>query len=161
MTGEGEFALIKHHLECALHAPTSWMGDQDVYATLIDVAAMHADEATIRQYAPLAEEIAERHGHMLYQAIAQRAWGVAQRLAGEYAESAARLKQALAIFQSLDTRWQIGRTRYELGQLAAGQGDQDSAHAHFTDALADFEAMGAVPDLARTRAAVEQRHAGA
>ncbi len=127
------------------------MGDQDVYATLIDVAAMHADQAAIRQYAPLAEEIAERHGHLLYQAIAQRAWGVAQRLAGEYAGSAARLKQALATFQGLGTRWQIGRTRYELGQLAAAQGDRDNARAHFIDALADFEAMRAAPDLARTR----------
>lgn len=115
---------------------------------------MQGDEAAIRQYAPLAEELALRHGHQLYLAIAHRAWGVAHRLAGEYAESAARLQQALAICRELGVRWQTGRTLYELGMLAAAQEDRDTARTHFTAAMADFEAMGAAPDLARTRAAL-------
>lgn len=130
------------------------MGDHDVYATLVDLAAMRSDEAAIRRYAPLAEELALRHGHQLYLAVAQRAWGVAHRLSGEYAESAARLQRALATCRALGARWQTGRTLFELGELAAAQGDRGGARVHFTAALADFEAMGAVQDAARTQAAL-------
>lgn len=128
------------------------MGDHDVCAALADAAAVEEDEAALRRYAPMAEELALRHGHTLYQAVAHRAWGVAHRMAGEYAESAQRLSQALAIFQGLGTRWQLGRTLYELGQLAAIQLDRETARTYFTDALAHFEAMHTVPDSVRTRA---------
>ena len=71
--GEDEFVLIRHHLERALHGAASWVGDHDVYAALADVAAMQQDEAALWRYAPLAEELASRHGHKLYHAIAHRA----------------------------------------------------------------------------------------
>ena len=63
-------------------------------AALTDAASRQGDEAAIRQYAPEAEALAERYGHVLYRAIAHRAWGVAHRLAGEYPEAQARLNQA-------------------------------------------------------------------
>lgn len=130
------------------------MGNHDVCAALADAAAVEEDEAALRRYVPMAEELALRHGHTLYQAVAHRAWGVAHRLAGEYDDSAARLSQALAIFQSLDARWQIGRTLYERGRLAAIQLDWDTARSCFTDALAHFETMRTIPDSVRTRAAL-------
>ncbi len=130
------------------------MGDHDVCAALADTAAMQEDEAALRRYAPMAEELALRYAHALYEAVAHRAWGVAHRLAGECDESTARLSQALAIFQGLGTRWQLGRTLYELGRLAALQMDRDTAHACFTGALAHFEAMRTVPDSVRTQAAL-------
>jgi tetratricopeptide (TPR) repeat protein len=125
-----------------------------VYAALADAAAMHYDEAALRQHAPLAEELAVRHGHTLYQAVTHRAWGVAHRLAGEFDNAQARLTQALALFRELGARWQIGRTLYELGKLAAAQGNANEARHCFTGALADFEAMGALPDVSRTQAAL-------
>lgn len=130
------------------------MGDHDVCAALADAAAVQEDAAVLRRYAPMAEELAMRHGHTLYQAVAHRAWGVAHRLAGEYAESEERLSQALAIFHGLGARWQLGRTLYELGRLAAVQQDRNTAHTYFTDALAHFEAMRTIPDSVRTRAAL-------
>src|ERR1051325_5930371 len=102
---EGEFALVQKHLEQALQSTTpgfpevfniaSWAGNHDLYVMLADTAARHGDEALLRQYAPLAEELAVRYGHRLYQAIAHRAWGVAHRLAGENDDAEARLHQAL------------------------------------------------------------------
>jgi tetratricopeptide (TPR) repeat protein len=125
---------------------------------LADTATQQRDEAALRRYAPLAEAAAMRHEHRLYLAIAQRAWGVAHRLAGEYVEAGARLAQALALFQPLGVRWQTGRTLYELGELATAQGDWDIAHERFVHALADFEAMRAVHEIARTRAALAALH---
>ncbi len=95
-----------------------------------------------------------RYGHTLYQAIVHRAWGVAHRLAGEYTESEARLIQALELFNGLNTRWQIGRTLHELGELAAVQANTVQARDYFTRALAAFRDMRAAPDAERTEAAL-------
>lgn len=142
-------------MEASLHSSSEWVSDHDIYAILVDMAVLQRDEAGIRQYTPQAEELAMRYGHTLYQAIAYRAWGVAHRLANEYAESEARLTQALDLFTNLNTRWQIGRTLFELGELAAAQTDAAKARDYFTRALAAFEEMRAAPDAARTRAALE------
>jgi len=143
-------------MEASLHSSSEWVSDHDIYAILVDMAVLQRDEAGIRQYTPQAEELAMRYGHTLYQAIAHRAWGVAHRLAGEYTEAEARLTQALDLFSGLNTRWQIGRTLFELGELAAAQTNIAKARDHFTRALAAFEAMRAAPDVARTRAALER-----
>ena len=151
---EGEFALATQALELALTSHTEWVGDHDLYALLTDAATQQRDEIALRRYAPLLEELALRYGHLLYQAIAHRAWGVAHRLAGETIASEQRLQQALEIFHTLGTRWQLGRTHFEWGELAAAQGDIVTAQAHFTQAQHLFEAMQAAPDLARTHKAL-------
>ena len=148
---EGEFALVRNYLEIGLNKTAEWIGEHDIYAMLADVAAQQRDESALRKYAPLAEEFASRYEHKLYQAIADRAWGVAHRVAGQYVESQTRLNQALELFQQLDTRWQIGLTLFEMGELALSQNKNKDAHAHFSRALSTFEAMGAIPDATRTR----------
>jgi len=77
--------------------------------------------------------------------------GVAHRLEGDYAGAEARLLRALELFQGLETRWQIGRTLVDLGEVARARGDIAAARDHYDRALAAFEAMGAVPDAVRTR----------
>jgi hypothetical protein len=150
---EGEFALVRQQLEIALGKSAAWVGEHDLYAMLADAAAQQRDEAALRRYAPLAEESAARYDHKLYQAIAHRAWGIAHRLAGEEAEP--RLSQALALFQQLGTRWQVGRTLYELGELAVARRDAARARDYYGRALALFEVLKAAPDAVRTRAALE------
>ena len=154
MTAEGEFALVREHLEAALPKPSiGWIafGDHEVYNLLADTAARQRDETALQKYAPLAEEAAIRYDHKLNQAIAHRAWGVLCRLAGQYAESQFRFDRALEIFQQMDTRWQIGRTLFELGELASTQLETSNARHYFARALSVFEIVGALPDLARTR----------
>ncbi len=157
---EGEFALVRQYMEVALTKSPSPIGapsgDHDFYAMLADAAAEQRDETALRKYAPLAEETATRINHKLYLAIAHRAWGVAYRLAGEYAEGERRLNLALLIFGELGTRWQSGRTLFELGELARAQGNAAAARDYFSRALVAFEEMRAIPDLARTRAAMEK-----
>ena len=148
---EGEFALVQKYLELALHKTAAWVGEHDLYAMLADAAVQQRDKSALQKYAPLAEEFALRYDHKLYLAIAHRAWGVVHLLAGEYSEAETRLKQALDLFMGLNTRYQIGRTLLELGELAADQSNIPTARDHFTRALMAFEAMGALPDLTRTR----------
>lgn len=153
---EGEFALVQKYLEIAINKTASWVGEHDVYAMLADAAALQRDEASLRKYAPLAEESASRYDHKLYLAVAHRAWGAAHRLAGQYAESQVRFDKALEIFRQLGTRWQIGRTLSELGELAVERGDHKAARQHFTGALSEFEVLSASPDAVRTREKLER-----
>ena len=153
---EGEFALVRQHLEAALPQTAEWVGDHDLYAMLADAAARQDDLPALQRYAPLAEEAAIRYDHRLYQAIAHRAYGLAHRLAGEYDQAQDRLQKALDIFRQHEARWQIGRTYFELGRLAQDRADGAAAIGHLTNALAEFEKQGAIPDMARTRAALAE-----
>ena len=155
---EGEFALIREYGEAGLIRPSKgWatFGDHDLYSLLVDTAAQTRDIEALRQYIPLAEEFANRYDHKLYQAIAHRAHGVTHRLAGEYAEAEIRLNQALEIFNDMNTRYQIGRALFELGELTAAKTDADQARDFFVRALETFESMQAVKDVARVRTALE------
>ncbi len=126
--------------------------EHDLYALLADAAAQQYDQNALTEYAPLAEKFAARDDHALYQGVVQRAWGVLDFLRGDYAHAETRLQDALARFTALDTRWQMGRAFFELGNVAAAQGNRDGARDYFTRALVEFEALRAQPDVARTRA---------
>lgn len=129
--------------------------DHHMYMLLADTAAQLHDADALHQYTPRLEELAIRDGHQLYLAIAQRSWGVAHRLAGEHDEAVTRLTNALGLFRRLGTRWQTGRTLFELGELGLERGEKDNAQNYFFLALEAFEAMKSKPDIERTRAALE------
>ena len=156
---EGEFALMQQHLEAALKlistAEVASGGDHDLYAMLVDGAAQQRDPVGLQKYAALAEETAARIDHKLHLAIAQRARGVAHTLAGEYPQAEARFKQALDIFNAYPAPWQIGRTLFEMGELAHAQMKTEQARDYFSHALSAFEELQAAPYAARARAALE------
>jgi hypothetical protein len=158
LTAEGEFAQVMKHLQAIGRKPVLMLGflvtDTILNFMRADLAVLQRDETALRQYATLAAETAARDGHVLFQAGAQRALGVMYRLAGEHAQAADRLEHALELFQGLDTRWQIGRTLFELAELAVSRSDLGLARDCFRRALAAFETMGAGPDAERTRAAL-------
>ena len=156
---EGEFALMQQHLEAALTLSSSVgaapAGDHDVYAMLVDGAAQQRDSVGLQKYAALAEQTARSIDHKLHLAIAQRAWGVAHTLVGEYPQAEARFKHALEIFNDYPAPWQIGRTLFEMGELARAQMKTEQARDYFSRALSVFEELRAAPYAARTRAALE------
>jgi len=156
---EGEFALMQQHLDAALKISLSKGraagSEHDLYAMCADAAAQQRLPADLQKYAPLAEATAMRIDHKPHMAIAHRAWGVAHMLAGEYPQAEARFKQALAIFTDYQAPWQIGRTLFEMGELARAQSQQEQARDYFTRALSAFEELRAAPYAARTRAALE------
>jgi len=151
LEAEGEFALVRKILEPTLAVPAEWIGDHDLYAMLADVAARQRDEAALRIYAPQAEAWAKSCDHMLYSAMALRAWGVLHRLKDECESAALCLTQGLALFRELGARWQVGRTLFELGELATAQASPQVARDYYGEALSAFEEMGASPDVARVR----------
>jgi tetratricopeptide (TPR) repeat protein len=125
--------------------------DHEMFMTLADTALELHDLEALQKYTPPLEQLAGRDNHPLYLAIAHRARGVAQRMTGESAKAEASLKQALEIFNRLGTRWQTGRTLFELGELALARSKKSKAREHFSQALAAFEELGALPDAERAR----------
>ena len=156
---EGEFALMQQHLEAALKLSSADNdapgGNHDIYALLVDAAAQQRDPARLQKYAALAEETARRIDHKLHLAIAQRAWGMVHTLAGEYPQAEARFKQALDIFSVYPAPWQIGRTLFELGELAHLQKKTEQARDYYSRSLGTFEELHAAPYAVRARAAIE------
>lgn len=125
-----------------------------VYMMLAESAAQLGDAPALRRYASLLESLATQDGHRPYQAIAHRAWGIACRLEGEYADAEMRLNQALALFEELETPWQLGRTLHEMAELDLARSNPAAAREHLSRALGQFEGMGAKPDIERTQAAL-------
>lgn len=156
---ESEFAQLKEYLDAASSKPITAVGllfhDNELYALYVDLAVRQCDVEALHHYAPLAMETATRDGHRLHQANAHRAWGVLHRLKGEYWAAENRLQQALALFQGQDTRWQIGRTLYELAEVFLGWEDSVQARDYYAQALSAFSESGAVPDVVRTQTAIE------
>jgi len=130
--------------------------DHEMYMTLADTALELRDLAALQKYVPKLEQLAGRDNHPLYLAIAHRARGGLQRLAGESAKAEASLKRALEIFNRLGTRWQAGRTLLELAELAAlARSKKSKAREHLTQALAAFEELRALPDAEKTRLSLD------
>jgi hypothetical protein len=102
-------------------------GDHELYGLLLDMAVRDRDEAALKKYLEMAAETAERCEHPLFQAVAARARGVSQRLAGNTDEAREHFEQAMAGFRQLDTRWQIGRTLVDLGELENHRGAKPDA----------------------------------
>lgn len=153
---QGEFALVRDILEKAIHNPKILAADPDLYAMLADAAVQQRDVAALRKYTPLLEETATPLEHNLYLAITHRAWGVLRRIEGQYEKAEMRLEQAAALFRGLDTRWQLGRTHFELGDLASDRAETTKAKQHYSRALDLFEEMGAAPDAERARESISK-----
>ena len=157
LKAEGEFALVRERLENALMLSGqpvkrgTMAHDHDVYMALTDSAAQQYDLAALELYTPWLQELAERDNHKLYRAVALRARGVAKRLGGEYEYAENELKQAHELFRELGTRWQDGRTLVELARLERVRQNIDMTRDYLTGALAEFNALGAVPDAGRVR----------
>jgi tetratricopeptide (TPR) repeat protein len=160
LQAQGEFAPLQEQLAPALELPgqpvkRGTMAHQHiVYMMMTDSAAQSRDAERLQLYAPKLEELATRDEHLPYLAVAHRAQGIAHRLAGDPVEAVARLNKAMEIFTMLQAGWQIGRTYFEMGEAAQSLSDSERAQGYFNQALAAFEAMKAMPDIERTRAAL-------
>ena len=160
LAAKGEFARVTSNLERALDKSGqpvrrgTMAHDHHLYMLLTEAAVGQRDPAALAAYAPRLAALAERDGHRLYQAVAARAQGVARGLSGDLSASAAYLDQALEIFADLGTNWQLGRTLAECAEVARQRNDVAGARDFLARALAAFEALGALPDLERTRAAL-------
>jgi hydrogenase-4 transcriptional activator len=88
-------------------------------------------------------------------------WGEFLRLRGRVNRGAGRsteayhdFGQSVSVFELLGERHQAGLSYLELGRLAAAAGARSRASRYLNDAVTIFEALGALPDLAEARQAL-------
>lgn len=122
---------------------------------LVDTAVLQDDNDVLEEYAPQLLERSESLEHKLFQAIAFRSLGVLHRLKGEYKLAKEQFEKSLEIFNALDTQWQLGRTYFELGELARLQENSESASDCYSLAIKSYEMMEAVPFIQQARTALE------
>jgi tetratricopeptide (TPR) repeat protein len=152
--GEGEFALVNEHLTAAIQLPpVGWnpVGEHEIIVLLADIGALNRDEALLTAYASLADQISLFLNHHLYHAMAVRALGIFTWLQRDHAQAEAQLRESLKLFQQLETRWQLGRTLYDLGEISVDRGRIEQAKEFFSQALTAFEEMGARPSIIKTQ----------
>lgn len=147
----GEFARVEEHLQDALERTGIQVADWEILSLLVDAAARRRDLSALDKYADAADEAANRFNQKLHLGMVYRAKGVAHYLRGEFVESKEQFDLSLALFLELGARWQAGQTQFEMGTLAAEQEDHVVARSNWTAALENFEAMGALPDVTRTK----------
>lgn len=161
MQAKGEFAQVTQNIETARRTSGqpvkrgTMAHEHHMYMLLSEAAVQRRDATALQQSLPRLEELARRDEHKLYLAIALRARGVAHRLAEAYPEAEICLDQALEMFSELDTRWQLGRTLFEMGELAVTRSDPVAARQHYQRALGEFEALQAMPDVERAQGALQ------
>jgi tetratricopeptide (TPR) repeat protein len=153
---QGEFALINQHLSAAMQKPpTGWnpVGEHEILVLMADNAAMQRNAEALSSTAERAELISRQLGHPLYQAVSLRALAALQGLKRNYPAAEAHLLEALSIFQKLETRWQAGRTLFDLAEVLAAQDRKHEAVEYYNQAIEEFEAMQAKPFINQVRAA--------
>jgi tetratricopeptide (TPR) repeat protein len=126
-----------------------------VYMMLTDAAAQLGDGDAIDRYATLLEPLVDKDVHRPYQAVAHRGRGIAYRLRGDFNKAGDHLSKALQIFQDMDAAWQLGRTHCALAQLEIDRSNHKGAYDQYLQALEKFERVQALPEMKRTRAALE------
>jgi tetratricopeptide (TPR) repeat protein len=147
----GEFARVEKHLQDALERTGIQVADWEILTLLVDAAAGRRDLDALEKYADAAYEAANRFNQKLHLGMVYRALGVAHCITGELVESKERFELSLDMFEELGARWQTGETQYELGVLATEKNDHHEARKRWAAALENFEAMGALPDVNRTK----------
>jgi len=161
MQAKGEFALVTKNIETAREKSGqpvkrgTMAHEHHMTMLLTEAAVQRRDAQALGQTLPRFEELAERDDHRLYRLIARRARGVAHRLEGDHAEAQTNLEQALELFNELGTRWQVGRTHFELAETAVARDEPEAARQHYQRALEAFEALQAAPDAERVRGAMQ------
>jgi DNA-binding CsgD family transcriptional regulator len=113
----------------------------------ITLAAGDVDEA--RRACVELEEIGSGYESAMLGAMVAHARGALHLAEGEPREALVSLRLAADAWQSLDTPYEIARTRTLLGDACRLLGDDEAAALEHDAARAIFERLGAKPDLAR------------
>jgi DNA-binding NarL/FixJ family response regulator len=114
----------------------------------IEIALATGDAATARKGCQELEQLAAARTSALLAATAAHARGAVLLDAGNARGALAALRGAEAAWQELDAPYEAARVRVLVARACAALGDQDSAALGLDAARAEFERLGAAPDLA-------------
>jgi hydrogenase-4 transcriptional activator len=159
---EARVALRRGDAECALAVSAEVAASDDapgLYALQAELIAIEALLALGR--ADAAQQRLDGVSARVQPGAMTGTWGEFLRLRGRLHAVAARATdayhdfgQSVSVFDLLGEGYQTGLSYLELGRLAAAAGARSRASRFLTAAAAVFEGLGAAPDLADARAAL-------
>jgi tetratricopeptide (TPR) repeat protein len=117
----------------------------------LEYAALSGEWAHATQLGDELLQTARTKGMRYHLAVICRAMGAYYRASGRLGDAEALLGESQDLFRAMDCPWELGRSHRELALLRRDQGRTDEATVLLKDALALFEALGAAPDVDRTR----------
>lgn len=126
-------------------------------AELAELAARTGDTELYGRFGAQALELGWRSGARKALAQATRARAIVALAEGRWDDALADAQSALTRYRELGAAWEEARSRYVLASLYRRRADPDDearARDELTQALALFEALHAVRDIARARAAL-------
>jgi ATP/maltotriose-dependent transcriptional regulator MalT len=95
------------------------------------------------------EEIAEKFDTEVLQAMASRAQGGIELEEGNALAALGPLRRAFEVWRQIDAPYEAARVRVLIGQACRSLGDDEAGRGELGAARAEFERLGAGPDLAR------------
>jgi tetratricopeptide (TPR) repeat protein len=124
----------------------------EVLRLAAEAALALADSAAADERARRSLALADELGMAAEAAAARRVLGQIALETGDLVAAAAELEQSRAALALLDSRYDLGKTRYHQARLARAQGDAAAFAAARADAEAIFAELDAERDLERVRA---------
>jgi tetratricopeptide (TPR) repeat protein len=130
----------------------------EVYRLMSEVALAQDRPALAIERARRSLALAQQLGVPLEEGATWRELGVALAAQGQEEEALQALQRSLALLTELESLYEVARTRLELGllHLRSGAGDQAQAMTGLRLAKETFDRLGAAPDVAVARTALEQ-----
>ncbi len=101
-------------------------------------------------------EIAGRCAPGVMEVVVAQARATIELASGDARAALAGLREACRRWQALEARYEAARTHMLLGKACRELGDEEGATMELSAARAEFEALGAAPDLARVEALLER-----
>jgi tetratricopeptide (TPR) repeat protein len=149
----GDIAAARSSIETALRDPTlDRLARARLLPSYVEITLAAGDEGVARGALAELEEIAELYGMPALRAAASQARGEFELAIGNTDEAAARLQSAYRLWQTVEAPYESARSRAALADAYLKRGDLQSGSLELDAATAIFERLGALPDLARSRA---------
>jgi len=157
MLARGATADARQTLLDALDTRSGRHSMATLVAELAELAARTGDTELYGRFGAQALELGWRSGARKALAQATRARAIVALAEGRWDDALADAQSALTRYRELGTAWEEARSRYVLASLyrrRAEPDDEARARDELTQALALFESLHAVRDIARARAAL-------
>jgi DNA-binding CsgD family transcriptional regulator len=114
----------------------------------IEIVLAAGDVAGAREACAELESVAERLDAEALRAMAAEARGAIELAEGDACAALGSLREACRLWRALDAPHPLARVRALTGLACRSLGDEDGAQLEFDAARAEFERLGAAPDVA-------------
>jgi DNA-binding CsgD family transcriptional regulator len=118
-------------------------------AAAVEILLAAGDVSGARDAGTQLAAIAAEAEAPLLDAMAAHWMGAVCGAAGDQPGALAALRRAWTLWQRVESPYEAARARVLIGQACRAAGDEDSALIEFDAARAEFERLGAAPDVAR------------